>query len=122
MITDDETTEVQAEPAQITEFVVDRFRWLRGGQGVSYLLRPIDRNMCCLGFLGAACGYTDHQMLGVVLPRAIHDKGARYPVELREHIEDIVATNDAVKISDEEREIELKVLFAKAGVKVTFEG
>lgn len=42
---------------EVKSFTVKRSKWLRGeGHGNSYLLRPNDGKMCCLGFLGIACG------------------------------------------------------------------
>lgn len=33
------------------KLIIDRSRWLRGeGCDASYLLRPADNKMCCLGF------------------------------------------------------------------------
>lgn len=55
------------------KLTIDRSKWWRGnGSGESRLLRP-DGTMCCLGFLGRACGYTDEQLLDVTTPAAAVD-------------------------------------------------
>ena len=42
---------------KVTEFTIDRSKWLRGqGSEKSRLLRPSDGKMCCLGFYALACG------------------------------------------------------------------
>lgn len=54
------------------KLVIDRKTWLRGEDAAeSYLLRPKDKKMCCLGFYSLACGLTPDQIEGKSAPRGI---------------------------------------------------
>ena len=59
------------------KLVIDRAIWLHGGKknsditkanGASYLLRPADNKMCCLGIYLHACGVTKERLNGVISP------------------------------------------------------
>jgi hypothetical protein len=55
-----------------TKLVIDRKRWLRGeGDRTSFLLRPSDGKMCCLGFFGLACGIPASLLDGVPAPQSV---------------------------------------------------
>ncbi len=103
---------------------IDRNTWLRGeGSDTSYLLRPSDKKMCCLGFL---CGqynsiyeFLGHQTVDEDdLPESVYDaleNGLSAPT-----LEELYCINDSEVLSDVEREQELTKLFAGAGINVEF--
>ena len=113
----------------LTKLIIDRSRWLRGeGVKESFLLRPRDGRMCCLG---QACvqaglrpgeianvkdtiefGYGPHDRLVPVAPWLLPGGKLR--------LGQVMALNDSVDYSAEEREAKLTELFAAAGVVVTF--
>lgn len=117
----------------ITKFKVERSRWLRGeGYHESYLLRPADNKMCCLGFLGKACGVSEERMRGVQTPTDVSN-GNDYPSALSNMLPDLVAPgsikvaefvlmdiNDTPQITDEQREILLSKIFNLIGLTVEF--
>ena len=44
------------------KLTIDRNVWLRGeGNGVSFLLREVDRKMCCVGIYLKACGILENE-------------------------------------------------------------
>jgi hypothetical protein len=131
------------------QFVIDRRRWYRGnGSDLSALYAQYvgNKNKCCLGFLGDACGLTPNDMLGrtspvccskpEVFPKSIWD-GSNTPLTTV-----IIAVNDkpvghafsrAVTTeasygrfvtepieSEEDREARLTELFKLGGIDVTF--
>lgn len=113
------------------EFTVSRKTWLRGeGSSNSYLLRPSDGKMCCLGFLALSCGLTPAEIEGhsdlFVLERANKlpaslvipaDNPDDEPLN-SDVCWDIMAVNDATERKN--REERLAELFAQAGIQVTF--
>ncbi len=127
---------------EIKEFTVVRNGWLRG-KGEGLLQR------CCLGFLGAACGYEDATIKNVALPHEILSGGDesinRWPKALvRFHEDDdrwtgsnlednAVGVNDCIigtdvsygpvmvtMESEKHRESLLTKLFADSGITVRF--
>ena len=53
-------------------FTINRKKWLRGeGDDDSRLLRSTDNKMCCLGFLGKACGISSACLSGRGMPNTI---------------------------------------------------
>jgi hypothetical protein len=117
---------------------ISRKEWLRGGPSMkSFLYRPDDGKMCCLGFLGRACGLTVKEMEYSSYPsnvRAYRDNG---PSELLDYHEQrlplssgqrdepweetIGCINDAEDIDDETREAWVIEGFrALLGYDVTF--
>jgi hypothetical protein len=119
--------------------VIERAKWLRGeGGSVSQLLRASDGKMCCLGFLGAQCGYAPDQLRGHAEPgelfgrweTADYEKNNLWPCWLL-HVDEygatdgadlpkLIATNDDRLISDQTREADIASIFAKHGVTVIF--
>lgn len=59
---------------------IKRSTWARGGQnGWARLLNP-DGNMCCLGFLGEACGIAKDKLLMIAYPFQLSDENyLKYP-------------------------------------------
>lgn len=113
---------------EIKKLVIDRSRWLRGEGGhTSALLRSVDRKMCCLGFLGLACGVPPDHMEGWADPSTashpawplwISDDGG---VTQQDHVvNELVRLNDVEAIPDAEREACLARVFASHGVEVEF--
>lgn len=119
-----------------------RKRWVRGGfNGRSYM-RNDHGNMCCLGFLGRACGYSDDDLHGFSDPwdvmisagRNLFPKGTFYSIsgftgetseseKLRqtELITRIISVNDSRKFEEKDREAEITRLMRSLDVDVTFE-
>lgn len=127
------------------KLTIDRSTWLRGeGPNASRLLREADGKMCCVGFLGLACGLTKEQLLekttvAQLVKTAAYKPSPEHPVSLddmyRPHFDfvrgltvaansdvanDLYNANDETLISEATRETSLAVLFAKIGVEVEF--
>lgn len=114
------------------ELVIDRARWLRGELD-SMLLRPRDQKMCCLGFLGLACGYEPDRIRGLGTPKDCADD--MWPSEVLDEEDDdllivqdsfwtdrAIDINDCDAYSEARREAELIAHFAKIGITLTFTG
>lgn len=129
------------------KLIIDRARWLRGeGSDASYLLRGLDRRMCCLGFLCRARGFTEGDLLeqrepnDLVNVEGLEDEQLDGLVAIHHHQEDaedpydetdytdeavvgqLIVVNDDEKLTEEVREIEVKTLMATIGVDVEFIG
>jgi hypothetical protein len=116
----------------------------RTGEGFedSYLLRPQDGKMCCLGFFGLACGLPPERITNVGTPENIpRDRPYQTPVQvwsafqkvgeglfrdcdpgytLSHTCKELMKTNDEVDLTPQEREEEISRLFAAIGVEVSF--
>ena len=90
-----------------------------------------DGKMCCLGFLGKACGATDKQIYMINTPEEA-DK-VKWPEFLIETLSSDLTGNSDIcnhlmiindsqdkNLSDREREKKLKEIFKKNGIQVTF--
>ena len=121
------------------KFVVIRDKWARGRTNVSSELLNIMGNMCCLGFLGKACGYNDEDLKqvpspgyivyeyidGKVLskfPSSLVMLDAKHPFECRDTpaCRNLMKINDDEEISDQEREKLLTEKFLEIGIEVEF--
>lgn len=122
-------------------FTVERANWLRGTD--QSMLRNPEGQMCCLGFLGLACGYTPEELLNRNLPddfenrptgeskdrllwprdlARVHedqDEGGEYSIGT-ETCSRIAITNDSTFLSDASREQRLTEYFGSIGIKVVF--
>lgn len=119
-----------------------RKHWIRGGVNGRSYMRNDHGNMCCLGFLGKACGYSDSELLGFSDPwdvmihagRDLFPAGTFYSIsdfpsraarseELRQStlITRIVTSNDSRSLWEKDREDEITRLMRALGVDVTFE-
>ena len=109
---------------------IDRSKWLRGEENKSYLLRATDGKMCCLGFLGLACGLTEDEIRDCIAPAKTR-KYYKFPAELLRQTEDglwvdsifsdlLMDINDREGYSEEEREAELTQLFKLIGIELEF--
>lgn len=94
--------------------------WLRGEDSSdSFLLRPSDSKMCCLGFLARECGLTETE---------IYDRNDFSEVRCTNLMEQIrnsqhqlfISINDNPTIEDEERKQELTRLFKLYNIEVEF--
>jgi hypothetical protein len=122
--------------------IIDRKRWLRGGDD-GQLLRPMDGKMCCLGFFALACGYrpTEIQRTGDPEETAREcgepEKPTRWPRWLLGFVEsdrydgvlqprnsascdELISANDSSIIPDPDRETRIAAIFARHGVTVRF--
>lgn len=120
-----------------SELTIDRSRWVNGDNcsyngyndmlvnnlgGRSKLLND-KGNMCCVGFLGKACGLSDDQINGMGTLINFNAYGAIRDLEMKIRENDIYSTNDARMANPEfEREALLIEKFANIGIKVTFVG
>ena len=107
---------------------IQRSKWLRGeGSSVSVLLRSHDGKMCCLGFLALAIGIPQDKIVDIGSPSRTHaDYIHMWPSRLLNNklgdVEQIIVINDTMSGYDSKRrEEELKPLFYKLGVTLTFE-
>jgi hypothetical protein len=114
---------------------IDRATWLRGEKN-SYLRRPSDKKMCCLGFLGKQLGVTYTRMTNRSSPGSLKsaDQKKFMEVGLLTRLSDmapfetetcslLMSVNDQVRnITEEYRESRLKTLFKTIGIKVKFIG
>ena len=108
------------------KLTIDRSRWLRGETAEkSYLCRPRDKKMCCLGFLALQCGYTLEDITDSETPLLANGNN-KFPdsiVEGDEHTEvccALMRINDDGKLKEYERESKLKTLFKQADILVEF--
>jgi hypothetical protein len=104
------------------KFTVYRDKWARGE--VSRLLAPTGR-MCCLGFLGSACGATNNQLMDQTGPDDLCHVG--WPEVLLDSSRNnsgltrlIINVNDGPGLKDAHRELRLTELFASGGIEVSF--
>lgn len=118
---------------QVTEFTVDRSRWLTGkvlkgcpeGSGLYKKIVGYPKPMmCCLGFLAREAGETAKAIgpFGLICEDTHHEAVARVSRKLLVAQESIACTNDDEKISNALREQRIRGKFAKLGVKVNFVG
>jgi hypothetical protein len=102
---------------------IDRGKWLRGeGCDDSYLRRPSDEKMCCVGFYCLALGKTEKEITGIVWPYPILDAGVdSMPEEARwldGAADGLAQANDDEDI--EYRECDITDIFAQHSVEVEF--
>ncbi len=116
---------------QVKRLVIKRSGW-----GRNSLLNPIGQKMCCLGFLGRACGIDRHALSDVAMPSdLIGDFGDFYPEAFRPFVEETLAivrdsslALEASKINDahetdipiDMKEQTLIELFKLVGIRLEF--
>jgi len=117
-------------PGKLKSLIIDRRRWLRGGTGA---LQDESGMRCCLGFASLKLGAKEKDIIGILLPERL-DSGFRKRCRTNnnwligivngQYNNSIVAgasiINDDKSISDFEREIYLKEIFASRGCKLIF--
>lgn len=115
------------------QFTINRSEWasgdyLRSHEKQSVLFDPVTKRFCCLGIYLENCNVSPADMVYVQLPSLIYD---RIPPEAEWMIyEDldslatqfIIEINDALSLSDGEREKELIDLFRRQNIELDFVG
>jgi len=112
------------------KLIIDRKRWLRGGGNDSCLLDGEGR-MCCLGFYGIALGFSGEEILEKPEPNNLNESDGfidrRWPEWLvdrrRYNTKDCVLlmrTNDNKDLSDGEREDQIREIFMRNGIEVSY--
>jgi hypothetical protein len=113
------------------QFTIERAKWLRG-ETDSWLLRPKDQKMCCLGFFCLAAGIERDRIWMKTTPQVLCRDEEQIPHELQGLVDSmgkptnsalctsLIEVNDDNSITDEEREQGIIRLFAKIGHEVTF--
>ncbi len=112
-------------------FTVNRPEWYRGNGPDSSLLTSTG-SMCCLGFLGRACGISKDELLSRGAPADVShpEDRAKWPRGLIHQAPtgtedsmlcvEIIRVNDNVELAELDRETQLTELFAKIGLTVVF--
>ena len=109
------------------EFTIYKDKWVRGNGyfkgndfGSSALLNK-EGNMCCLGFLGEACGISRARMLNLTSPFYVDDDHSNhnYPDVVKDWSE-FILVNDNKKLTDRQRQDRLRRMFKNIGYKVSF--
>lgn len=112
------------------KLIINRKKWYRGkgGKGSFLVLSdgPQGGKMCCLGFLGLACGISARSMTDVSTPSdVLSDKiRKKWPEGLigTNVGACLIATNDEGGMTARKRESELKRLFKEIDYRVEFKG
>ena len=105
---------------------IDRQKWLRGeGAKASYLLRPSDGKMCCIGFACLAAGCTPEQISNQQIVQSTLTNLYDTPLDFRTNtgdvsLESLYVVNDDLDLEPSEREERLKRLGLKRGIEFTF--
>ena len=121
--------------AVIDSYVIDKKTWLRGeGDEKSFLLRPEDNKMCCLGHYLRHRGLKDGAITNVHAPAMVMEKGVPdwllspqpsstirvFPNDNSGACSLLMEINDNPETNDAEKQREIRKIFADNGVKVTF--
>ena len=92
--------------SEVKSFTIDRATWLHGeGADNSYLLRPTDGKMCCLGHYLKAVGIEEEAITSVDTP-------CQY----------LIKDNDDTTDSRNEKEYNIIAGFKEVGIDVSFTG
>jgi hypothetical protein len=106
----------------IDKLVIDEKRWARGGVNGAPCLLNKQNTMCCLGFLGVACGVSEEHLRGYVMPALQLEMHAAYPKIDNEIYGQISVINDELTITDEDRKKSLTIYFKNyLNIELTFE-
>jgi len=85
----------------IKKLTIDRARWVNGNHGHESQLLNSHGEMCCLGFLGKACGVSDDSMLSTLYPSGI----PQYPKKLTSVVvSQLAALNDKPRFDSVDEE------------------
>ena len=107
------------------KLIIDRAKWLRGDER-SCLLRVEDRKMCCLGFLGLACGAVEDEITACPSPSSAVQVPWPSGLIVRKRntpaCSSLMLVNDDPTLSDTDREAELTRLFRQLNIEVEFTG
>lgn len=110
---------------EIKRLTIDRAKW-----GIGWLRNYNTGKMCCLGFLGRACGVPSEILKGKGMPSDLSDVyNSCYPEafkggksDVTKAVELAAKVNDSECISWPEKEYRLKILFRAHGIRLTFKG
>lgn len=106
---------------------VKRSKWARGGKNGCPALLNADGNMCCLGFLGEACGVPTRCLRHTQMPQGlISEEYKRYPRDNTYkdgaiHWDVFANINDDPHMSEEDRERQLTQRATDTGFTFIFE-
>ncbi len=109
--------------------VVDREKWCRGQKNGNPALVTGSRTMCCLGFVGVACGFTKKEMLLLTSPGQISysAKNKTWPKGMLNKYDfastltnNLVDINDSIMMNDSVRERKLKKTAKEIGIEFQF--
>jgi hypothetical protein len=118
--------------SEVKSFTIDRAIWLHGeGSGNSYLLRPFDGKMCCLGHYLKAVGVEDEAITSVDTPSDLPFEiqkeipswlmgGCR--IEVSPECQKLMIDNDDTTDPRGEKEAAIIAGFKEVGIEVTFTG
>jgi hypothetical protein len=102
---------------------IDRAEWARGDTGTAPALLNNFGNFCCLGFLGKKCGLSEESMEDVFMPYDLSDDlRNKYPSLSNSVWDNFAIINDDPKLSDFQREKQLRELAKKHGFRFRFTG
>jgi len=114
----------------IKSFTINRADWMRGqGDSTGKLYVPEYGEMCCLGFFCKALGIPKAEMEDLAIPSELYHlnkipKWLLYDEDLstQDDLGKLLDLNDSDIIEDSERELKIKEIFKKRGIKVKFVG
>lgn len=119
--------------ANKTNYTIDRRTWLRGDDEDSYLLRPTDRMMCCLGQMLQEAGVDRRRLKGQSQPddvakcqfnsllrRLLVEPSRVRGFKSTDFAFEAMRINDDPHINNEQRERQLTDLFAAKGIELHF--
>jgi hypothetical protein len=106
--------------------VIDRAIWARGRKKAWKLVND-NGTMCCLGFLGKACGVSETELKANGSPFYIEPtERAKYPdvdkTQAGDEWMNFIHANDNEEISEASREKRLRALAKKHGFRFSFRG
>jgi hypothetical protein len=116
------------------KLTIDRQKWGRGASGGS-LLELNSGKMCCLGFLGLACGLKEDQIKAKAMPHEVKEAPTKNKTKWKSMIakddcgtfgnsslaSKLANINDAQGTTDKQKEQAIKRQFKKIDIDVTFE-
>lgn len=111
---------------KLAKLLIDRKWWVRGPGDDSYLRSPTTKRMCCLGFLGRACGYKAASITDIGFPSQVVNTTQWTKGVINRKGNDTywtqraVSINDNERFSDQVRESKLKKHFKKIGIRLSF--
>jgi hypothetical protein len=118
--------------SEVKSFTIDRATWLHGeGPGNSFLLRPFDGKMCCLGHYLKAVGVEDEAIASVDAPLNLPFEIQKeipswllggFRTEVSPTCQKLMIDNDDTTDSRGEKEAAIIAGFKAVGIEVTFTG
>jgi hypothetical protein len=108
--------------------IIKESKWLQGNKESSYLLDG-EGKMCCLGFLGKACGATDDQIRHLASPAKATEVNWIDGLVINGYSKFLInsslcakmmSVNDSKDLSLEDRKTKLRPLFKQIGITLRF--